>query len=796
MNDGECSVLINCSENPSSFKRYILSSVKDAHKKSLLGEKLESLGHDELVSFLENLKNLVNDSVVDVNQDAENIYASVQIIDLIIGKISLVPQITTILDCIHGAFLLFSDQNMFIQNCCSQLLEKCWKMNLPSKNKVAVNVLPYLLARALCPIGKTQDVIRLCEVKEMLELIDFQCLTSASLISLLCKAASSEVFLKNKQGIEFLSYILTMDLDLMVMVNNAITFMIPDLKDAHLFKVGEVYYEGIELAKNRNYMSQYEKECIQGLIVCALHCHRVGPNKSSPKVAKVLSVLHKHKKELHIEEMLYTLYKPLLWRALDAPNGDVRANATVLFLGVFPLIPARYNKVQFQDTLEEQCSKIKELMMDAHEAVRVCATQGCAQILEDFWRILPAHHLTTLLTTLCCDMTHDMSSSEVVVAALQGVQLLLNNPLSHVALKKLLPVLSNHIYHPAVSVRNVMVSLLLTLHQTSIFKFWDLVPAEDLLSIVENTKPGPVRQKIVSLLVHLYFPVDESLSVQIQITLDMLRKCPDVHRSFYVDSYSHVGLSSSLRLVVGLMLLIKECTEKGSVTLSEDSKLHISSEEVEKVGQVLEVCAVLLNSARKDLKGNKQAASTLCSKIVPLIPRILQQYGSDSVCNEALSIIITNLPSEGLVLLKKHCYKMCKDKTSGVPVQTSASLALIRIGGGTKIISYWSDVISSKLESILNCKIADPTSLTPVDAPSKEATQVLQTISNVLESPECKTLLECSSLDDLYSVLYSTVDLLPQYHVLGQSQRMRADHFQTLVDCLALNARFSIHIVR
>ena len=108
--------------------------------------------------------------------------------------------------------------------------------------------------------------------------------------------------------------------------------------------------------------------------------------------------------------------------------------------------------------------------MDDHEAVRVCATRGCAQILEDFWKVLTAHHLSALLTTLCCDMTHDMSSSEVVVAALQGVQLLLNNPLSHVALKKLLPLLSNHIYHPVVSVRNAMVSLLLTVHQTSIFK--------------------------------------------------------------------------------------------------------------------------------------------------------------------------------------------------------------------------------------------------------------------------------------------------------------------------------------
>ena len=81
----------------------------------------------------------------------------------------------------------------------------------------------------------------------------------------------------------------------------------------------------------------------------------------------MLSVLHKHKKEPHIEEMLYTLYKPLLWRALDAPNGDVRANATALFLGVFPLIPARYNKVQFQDTLEEQCSKIKVISRNKND---------------------------------------------------------------------------------------------------------------------------------------------------------------------------------------------------------------------------------------------------------------------------------------------------------------------------------------------------------------------------------------------------------------------------------------------
>ena len=96
-----------------------------------------------------------------------------------------------------------------------------------------------------------------------------------------------------------------------------------------------------------------------------------------------------------------------------------------------------------------------------------------------------------------------------------------------------------------------------------------------------------------------------------------------------------------MRLVVGLMLLIKESIEKGTVTLSEESKLHLIAEDVDRVGQVLEVCAVILNSAYRDIKRNQQAGSTLCNKIVPIIPKILQQFGRDCTCNEALSIIIS-----------------------------------------------------------------------------------------------------------------------------------------------------------
>ena len=75
--------------------------------------------------------------------------------------------------------------------------------------------------------------------------------------------------------------------------------------------------------------------------------------------SQVLSVLHKHKEEPSVEGLLYDLYRPLLWRALDAANGEVRANAVSLFLDVFPLLPSSSNKVQIQNSIEEHCSKIK-----------------------------------------------------------------------------------------------------------------------------------------------------------------------------------------------------------------------------------------------------------------------------------------------------------------------------------------------------------------------------------------------------------------------------------------------------
>ena len=193
--------------------------------------------------------------------------------------------------------LQFSDNNSFVQNHSSEVLEKCWRLRISGSDKFAVNVPPYLLARALCPIGKQADIMRLKDIKEMLSLINFGCESSACLTGLLCAAASSALFLKSNDGIEFLSYIMTLNNDLMKILHASLKNAIPDLKENLLVKVGELYYRSISLLKGQELFEAYKKECLQELVVCSLHCHRSGSFRAAPEFLKV-----------YIYILQYTLY--------------------------------------------------------------------------------------------------------------------------------------------------------------------------------------------------------------------------------------------------------------------------------------------------------------------------------------------------------------------------------------------------------------------------------------------------------------------------------------------------------
>ena len=84
-----------------------------------------------------------------------------------------------------------------------------------------------------------------------------------------------------------MSYILTLNEDLMSTIDKTIKDAIPDLKDSQLLNVGKVFHEAALLAKQKEMLPLFEKECLRGFIGRALYCHRIGPHKASLNYYKV-----------------------------------------------------------------------------------------------------------------------------------------------------------------------------------------------------------------------------------------------------------------------------------------------------------------------------------------------------------------------------------------------------------------------------------------------------------------------------------------------------------------------------
>lgn len=77
------------------------------------------------------------------------------------------------------------------------------------------------------------------------------------------------------------------------------------------------------------------------------------------RVREILSYFHNQKKVRQgVEEMLYRLYKPILWRGLKARNSEVRSNAALLFVEAFPIRDPNFNAVEMDSEIQKQFEEL------------------------------------------------------------------------------------------------------------------------------------------------------------------------------------------------------------------------------------------------------------------------------------------------------------------------------------------------------------------------------------------------------------------------------------------------------
>lgn len=412
----------------------------------------------------------------------------------IFDPLDLLPAVSEL----HDNLIIF-ESDLAILSEIANLCEEWWKENLPGRETLISQFLPFLLSRSLT-LCKKVDVHRVCVLREAFSLFDFEDESIEDLKLLLMRCVIAPLYLKTEDGRRFLTFMFGLSDQLVKEVLAMIKSQIPFGKKSILEAYADILFRAWKVAEGSRRF-EIENGFLQGLIESAIHANSVS---FAASIRRVLGGFINQRTTDGVEKLLFRLAEPVIFRSLQVANSNVRQNALHLLLDMFPLEDPDSKKEDKDTLLDKQFFLLGRLLMDDCPDVRVVAVEGSCRILNLFWEIIPSSTITTTLRKIFDDMAHDVCH-EIRLSTLNGIMYLLGNPQSHEILKVLLPNIGHLINDSVLSVRVAVVDLLIILRDIRTFEFHKVVSIDILLSVLENDQTLAAK-KITKLLIPSYFP--------------------------------------------------------------------------------------------------------------------------------------------------------------------------------------------------------------------------------------------------------------------------------------------------
>ncbi|KAG7386769.1 hypothetical protein PHYPSEUDO_015277 [Phytophthora pseudosyringae] len=507
-------------------------------------------------------------------------------------------------------------QVMATQEAISLLCEACWKHNFGGRaHSLVTQLLPYLIVRSYeSPStgsfnSKKHPIRRLFAIKDALPLLDFDDDSSGLLRDILLRCFIQPTFFRSPDAVPFLSFLFTLHVPFVEDINETIRNQIPNQRNSILVKYGSIYFKAWVGSKG-SFREKIEEECVQRYVRDTVHA---GSTSLFNAVRTVLQIFFENKRHRGVDEMLYRICSPILWRGVKAPNDSVRRQATILLFDNFPLRDPAFNNEMMDLTLQKQFDTFEELLGDSHPALRVAAIEGVSKVLSVYWELLPAETIRCFISKLVVDLVNDVSSTSVRAAVFEGIQFILDNHNSHSILKPLLPMLAPLINDRNEKVRAEFGALLVRIKSIRNLHFYDVVPVNDLLCRMVMDRGSPLACKqLVSLFLNSYFPQSVGGSSQVARCLALVRKNPEAAMVFYANVVEHVSVGSVCKLAALLLRcslnFVSRRLKPPQESEDEDDEDDDDDEEegFSVVGQVvvLEVVGNLLKSVHAKVLGD------------------------------------------------------------------------------------------------------------------------------------------------------------------------------------------------
>ncbi|KAJ0394860.1 hypothetical protein P43SY_002501 [Pythium insidiosum] len=495
------------------------------------------------------------------------------------------------------------------QDAVAQLCEACWQTSYldGAGQTLVTQLLPYLIVRSYESQqtdtfnSKRHPIRRLYAIKDALLLLDFDDDSSSLLRDILLRCFLQPNFFRSPDAVPFLAFLFHLHVPFISSINATIRNQIPNQRKSIVKKFGAIYFKAWVGSQGET-RARIEEDCIQRFVHDAVHASSLSLFSS---VRNVLQIFFENKRHAGVDEMLYRISSPILWRGVKAANDSVRRQAAILLFDNFPLRDPQFNHEAMDRALQKQFDAFEELLEDSHPAVRIAAISGVAKVLSVYWELLPAETIRCFISKLVVDLVNDASSSAVRAAVFEGVQFILDNHNAHAILKPLLPMLAPLIHDRNERVRAEFAALLVRIKSIRNLHFYDIVPVNDLLDRLVVDRECPlVRKQLVLLFLNSYFPQSVGGSSQVARCLSLVKKHPEAAMVFYGHVADHASVGSVCKLAAllcrcSLNFVSKRLKKEEDVDDDEDDDDDDDEEEsFSVVGRIviLEIMVSLLKS--------------------------------------------------------------------------------------------------------------------------------------------------------------------------------------------------------
>lgn len=192
------------------------------------------------------------------------------------------------------------------------LCEEWWKENIPGRESLISQTLPFLLSRSLT-LKKKVDVHRVYVLREAFALFDFDDESIEDLKLLLIRCVISPLYLKTEDGRKFLSFIFGLSdqlgKEMLAMVRSQIPFGRKSMLEAY----GDILFRAWKAAPLDS-RSDIENGFLQDLTEASIHASN---GAFASYIRRVLGAFINQRTIDGVEKLLYRLSEPVIFRSLQ-----------------------------------------------------------------------------------------------------------------------------------------------------------------------------------------------------------------------------------------------------------------------------------------------------------------------------------------------------------------------------------------------------------------------------------------------------------------------------------------------